>query len=136
LTADPSPSEKLEVTILVRRRPGASQRIEEILRGDAPPVSRDNGAELLGADPQDVQQVADFAASHGLTVTESSAGKRALKVSGTLAQMEAACGIRFHTCESDGKTYLCYEGAIAIPESIRPLVTGVLGLDQRPVARR
>jgi kumamolisin len=135
---DPPPSQRVDPTILVRRRPaaGTEQRIDGILRGEAPPISREQSAELLGADPLDLQKAAAFATSYGLTVTESSAAKRALKVSGTVAQMEAAFGVKLLSCKVGGQTYLCYEGALTIPASLDGIVEGVLGLDQRPVARR
>jgi kumamolisin len=127
----------VDATILVRRRPakGIEPRIEAILRGEAPPLSRENAAEFLDADPVDLQKVASFAASYGLTVTESSPAKRTAKVSGTVSQMEAAFGIKLYSCEIAGKVYLFYESALTIPASLDGIIIGVLGLDQRPVAR-
>lgn len=134
---DPAPSQSVDVTILVRRRPasGTEPRIEAILRGEAQPISRGDAAEFLGADPVDLQKVAAFATSYGLTVTESSPAKRTAKVSGTVAQMEAAFGVKLHSCEIAGKVYLSYESALTIPASLDGIIVGVLGLDQRPVAR-
>jgi kumamolisin len=135
---DPPPSQRVDATVLVRRRPdaGTEQRIAGILRGDAPPIPREQSAEFLAADPLDLQSVAVFAASYGLTVTESSAAKRGVKVSGTVAQMEAAFGVTLYGCKIGGQTYLCYEGALTIPASLDGIIEGVLGLDQRPAARR
>ncbi len=115
--------------------PGAQQRIDEILRGEAPPVPREQAAEMLGADPADVAKVEAFAARYGLTVTESTPAMRSVKVSGTVAQMEAAFESKLHCCEIAGKPHLCYEGALTIPAELDQVITGVLGLDQRPVAR-
>jgi kumamolisin len=131
------PSQSVEATILVRRRPaaGAGQRIEAILRGEEPTLSREQAAEALGADPEDLRRVVDFAASYGLAVTESSPAKRSVKVSGTVAQMEAAFGVNLRGCRAGEKTYLCYQGALTIPASLDQVVVGVLGLDQRPVAQ-
>lgn len=127
----------MDVTILVRRRPasGAGPRIQAILQGEAAPVSREDAAEFLGADLLDLQKVASFATSYGLAVTESSPAKRTVKAAGTVAQMEAAFGAKLHSGEIDGKAYLCYEGALTIPASLDGIIVGVLGLDQRPVAR-
>ncbi len=135
---DPPPSQILDATILVRGRPsaGIQQRIERILRGEEPALSREEAAAVLGADSEDLKRVADFAASHGLNVTESSAAKRSVKVSGTVAQMEAAFAVQLRCCEIGGRTYLYYEGALTIPASLNQVIAGVLGLDQRPVARQ
>jgi len=105
------------------------------MRGEAPPISREQSAEFLDADPLDLQKVSVFAASCGLTVTESSPAKRAVKVAGTVAQMEAAFGVKLYACKIGGPTYLCYDGALTIPASLAGIVEGVLGLDQRPIAR-
>jgi kumamolisin len=134
---DPIPSQNVDATIVVRRRPdpGTEPRIAAILRGEAPPMSREDAAQFLHADPLDLEKVAAFAASYGLTVTESSQAKRTAKVSGTVTQMEAAFGVKLRACEIAGKGYLCYDGALTIPVSLEGIIVGVLGLDQRPVAR-
>ena len=133
---DPSPSQNVEATVLVRRRTAieTEQRIEGILRGEAPPISREQAAESLGADPLDLQDVEAFATSHGLTVTGSSPAKREVKVSGTVAQMEAAFGVKLRSCELGGKSYLCYNDILTIPAALDQVIVGVLGLDQRPIA--
>jgi kumamolisin len=105
------------------------------MRGDAPAIPREQAAELLGTDPEDLQRVADFAVSFGLTVTESSPQKGSVAVSGTVPQMEAAFGVKLLSCEMDGKVFITYEGVLTIPAALDQIVAAVLGLDQRPVAR-
>jgi len=75
----------------------------------------------------------EFAASAGLTIVESSLAKRSVRVSGTVAQMQAAFGV---TPRSAAGGAFFYEGALTIPAALEGIVTAVLGLDQRPVARR
>ncbi len=130
-------SQRVEATILVRRRPaaGTQQRIEAILRGEEPALSREQAAEALGADPEDLRRVAEFAGSYGLTVTEASPAKRSVQVSGKVVQMEAAFGVTLDGCTAGGKTYLCYQGVLTIPASLDQVIVGVLGLDQRPIAQ-
>jgi kumamolisin len=130
----PDPSAHVTATILVRRR-SHTERLDAILRGEAPPLSREEAAVTLGADAVDIQAVTSFAESHGLTVLEASTAKRTVRVSGTIAQMEAAFGITLHSCEIRGHSYFCYDGVLSIPASLDGIVEGVLGLDQRPVAR-
>jgi kumamolisin len=135
---DPDPSTGVEATIIVRRRPdsGSTARLDAILRGEAPAMSREEAAASLGADPADLERVSQFAESHGLAVIESSLARRSVHVAGTVAQMEAAFGTKLHSCEAGGRPYICYEGALTIPAELDGIIVAVLGLDQRPVAKR
>lgn len=134
-TGVPDPSARIEATILVRRRP-QSGRLHAILSGEAPPLSRAEAGATLGADQADLQLVTSFAESHGLTVLDASAVKRAVHISGTVAQMEAAFGTTLQSCEVGNRAYPCYDGVLSIPTALDGIVVAVLGLDQRPVARR
>ncbi len=130
----PPPSQPVHATILVRRRPGSQPQLDAILRGEAPPISREDAARALGADPQHIQEIAQFAQSNGLAVTESSAAKRSVKISGTVAQMEAAFGVKLRRSTSGDQCYLFYDEPLTIPSSLGAIIEGVLGLDQRPIA--
>jgi kumamolisin len=134
----PDPSTRIEATILVRRRSGsgASERLDAIQRGEAPAWSREEAEAMLAADPRDLDRVAEFAAADGLTVIESSLARRSVRVAGSVAQMEAAFGVRLQTCEIGGRGYICYEGPLSIPAALDGIIVAVLGLDQRPAARR
>lgn len=136
--SDPDPSSRIEATILVRRRPAsaASERVDAILRGQAPALSREEAAASLGADPADVERVTAFATAQGLTIIEASLARRSVRVAGTAAQMEEAFAARLRLCESGGREYICYEGTLSIPAELEGIIVAVLGLDQRPVARR
>ena len=129
------PDAVLEATILLRRRadPETEERLARILRGEAEPLSREEAADSLGADPVELHRAMEFAASAGLTIVESSLAKRSVRVSGTVAQMQAAFGV---TLRSAAGGAFFYEGALTIPAALEGIVTAVLGLDQRPVARR
>ena len=137
-TSDPDPSTHIEATILVRGRSGSkvSERVDAILRGEAPALSREEAASSMGTDPEDLDRVTAFAAAQGLTVTEVSPGRRSVRVAGTVARMEAAFGTRLRSCEIAGRVYICYEGALSIPAELAGIIRAVLGLDQRPVSRR
>ena len=50
--------------------------------------------------------------------------------------MEAAFGVRLQNCEIGGREYICYEGPLSIPAALDGIIVAVLGLDQRPAARR
>ncbi|PWU02801.1 MAG: hypothetical protein C5B51_20235 [Terriglobia bacterium] len=127
-------SQILSATILVRRRRAAEaeQQVASIMRGEAAALSREQAAEILGADPADIELVRRFAESYGLAVTESSAAQHTVKVAGTAAQMEVAFGTRLFSCAG----HACYEGPLTIPSELDRIIVGVLGLDERPIARR
>ena len=131
---DPPPSEPVHATILLRRRPASGPHLDAILRGGAPRLSREEAAKVLGADPGDVQQVMQFARSHGLTITESSPAERSIKAVGTVAEMEAAFGVKLRRWKSGGQCYLYYDEPLTVPTSLYGIIEGVLGLDQRPIA--
>jgi kumamolisin len=136
--SDPDTSARISATILVRRRPdpGSSAHVEAILRGEAPALSREEAAASLGADPADMERVTSFAAAEGLTILETNLARRMVRVEGTVSQMEAAFGTQLRACEISKHEYLCYEGPLSIPADLEGIIVGVLGLDQRPVARR
>jgi kumamolisin len=135
---DAPATDPVNATVIVRRRatPEGKSRLAAIMRGEAPPMSRDEFAQGLGAAPEDLRKLTEFAHAHGLAVTESNAGERSVKISGTVAQMEAAFGVKLHLCRSGGQSYLYYDEPLTVPGSLAGIVEGVLGLDQRPVARR
>lgn len=134
--SDAPAAQPVDATVVVRRRraPQLQSRLDAILRGDAPPMSREEAELSLGADPEDLRKVAEFAQAYGLTVTESSEQQRSVRISGTVARMEAAFGVKLRLCHSEGQPYLYYEEPLTVPASLADAVEGVLGLDQRPVA--
>jgi kumamolisin len=110
--------------------------LDAIQRGEAPSWSRAEAEAMLAADRGDMDRVVEFATAHGLTVIESSPERRSVRVAGTVAQMEAAFGVRLQNCEIGGREYMCYEGPLSIPAALDGVIVAVLGLDQRPAARR
>jgi kumamolisin len=127
----------IEVTVLVKRHanPAAEERMARILRGEAPPLSREEAEREMGAAPEALQRIAGFAAECGFTVVEASAAKNSVKVSGSAAQMAAAFGADLGYERVAGTEYLTYRGPLTIPAALQDIVAGVLGLDDRPVAR-
>ncbi len=130
---DPS-QEQVTATILLRRSgedPG-----DALLAGAEPALTYGGAAAATAASPEAVQKVVSFAKEHGLTVTESNPVTRTVKVQGTVEQMNKAFGVHLELVgEGQGGKYLSHKEAISIPHSLANLVTGVLGLDRRPVAK-
>ncbi len=126
ILGDAEPTQEATVTVFLRSK-GA---------GVPPPgaLSRVEFADAYGADPGDVQKVEDFARAHGLSVVDSSSGRRSVVLRGTIAQLSAAFGVTLKRCEAAGVMYRGREGGISVPVDIAPVVQAVLGLDDRPQA--
>src|SRR5271168_4596938 len=87
--------ETLSVSIRVRHRSGApaSMNLEQLAATPSHKlkhISRDEYTANFGAAQADLDQVATFARTHGLTVIESSIPRRTVVLSGTVAQINQA----------------------------------------------
>jgi kumamolisin len=125
------------VTVLLRRR---AEVPTELVEGPET-ISASELGDRYGADPADAQLVSEVLGSYGLTVTEYHLESRRLKVSGTLAAMEAAFGTSLSVVTSphpDGSGNVQHRyrtGGLSVPAQLSGIITAVLGLDDRPQAR-
>lgn len=97
-------------------------------------ISRETFAQEYGADPTDLQKVERFARAHQLQVIDSSAARRSVIVTGTVAQMNVAFGVSLKQCQAGEVMYRGRQGSISIPADLADVVEAVLGLDNRPQA--
>jgi len=129
----------LTASIRVRRRPDASAQSQPMKLAtphhERKHLSREQFATTYGASQADLDQVARFAKSHGLTVVESSIPRRTIVLSGTVAQMNAALMVDLKHYQTATETYRGFEGNISIPEDLSDIVEEVHGLDNRQVSR-
>jgi kumamolisin len=136
--APTDPTERLEVTILVRRRARQDfeSRVAECVsrRAPGPFLSRDEFAKRHGADAADFAAVRAFAAAHGLAVEQEDVARRTVVLSGTVAQFSAAFDVQLHQMSHAGRSYRGRTGAILLPADLAGIVEAVLGLDSRPQA--
>jgi kumamolisin len=136
--APADPTERLEVTMLVRRRArqDLAARVAACVSGRAPgPIwSRDEFAKRHGADAPDLAAVRAFAAAHGLDVEQEDVARRTVVLSGTVAQFSAAFSVQLHQMSHAGRSYRGRTGAILLPADLGGIVEAVLGLDSRPQA--
>ena len=123
----PNPTDPVILTITVRRR-------APIPENPSQQFTREQLAQQFGADPADLQKVADYATSEGLAVVETDAGKRTVTVSGTLAQTQNAFDAQVACYEQAGRTFRARTGALTIPASLAGVVEGIFGFDQRQQA--
>src|SRR5215469_3389183 len=82
------PSERLETTVLLRRRAADAfkARVEKLGAGGKHEghLSREEFARQFGADPADAGAVKKFADQHGLVVVQQDLGRRTMVLSGTV----------------------------------------------------
>jgi kumamolisin len=143
-------NEIFTVTIVLRRRtdgppPPDFEYFEKTPPGERQRLPEGRFAAQYGAHPDDIRPVEEFAQSHGLTVVESNAARRSVKVSGSVEQMSKAFGVTLgryrHTIvrrrgnEPETETYRGRDGFIHVPENLKEIVTGVFGLDNRTVSK-
>ena len=143
LVGAPHPDERLEVTVRLRSRAGGqlAAHVQALAAPAAegaavqPHLSREQFAERFGADPADIARVTDFANRAGLAVVDTSAARRSVVLSGTVAQFAAAFGVELELfSHPDGGSFRGRQGPVRIPAGLQDVVEGVFGLDDRPQA--
>jgi kumamolisin len=135
----PLPDERLEVTVHLRPKTALPSQPEASALADVLPqqrtyLSREELALQYGADPQDMQEVVDFARAHSLVAVSTNAAQRTVLLSGTTTEFEAAFGTKLHQYSYPEGTYRGRTGAITVPAPLGDIVQGVFGLDDRPQA--
>jgi kumamolisin len=134
-----NPSEVLEVTIRLRSRAGQQPlfraEVASQLPVDREVVSREEFEKTHGADPASIARVEAFAHEHGLIVTETSAARRTVVLSGTVAAMNAAFGVELKEYDHPGGRYRGRTGPVHVSDDLHNIVEGVFGLDNRPQAK-
>src|SRR5581483_6181325 len=78
-----------------------------------------------------------FAREFGLKVKAGTPapGRRTIKLTGTVAQMQSAFGVTLSHATIEGQTYRIRDGSILLPSELQGYVVAVLGLDNRPQAK-
>lgn len=132
-----NPGDQLEVTVRLRRKKALPAQAMEARQVPA----RANHLTQLqleaahGAEQADVDRVEAFGRQHGLTVLEASAGRRSVKLRGTVAQFSKAFNVTLDEWQRAGAKYRGRVGSVHIPAQLAGIVLGVFGLDNRPFAK-
>jgi kumamolisin len=131
--AKPAPlAARITVSVIVRRKtPLKAAHITGEQR-----LTRAQFNASHAADPAAVKLVQGFAREFGLTVDPGTPapGRRTMKLTGTVANMQRAFGVSLAHKTMDGVTYRVREGSINLPAELQGYVVAVLGLDNRPQA--
>jgi kumamolisin len=137
--APADPSERLEVSVIVRRRAAQALRARTaaLAAGNSTlgHLTREEFAAEHGAQAPDLDAVRAFASSQGLSVVLEHAARRTVVLSGTVAQFSAAFSVELKQFSHPDGTYRGRTGPIHIPAELAGIVEAVLGLDNRPQAK-
>jgi kumamolisin len=122
-------SEKIDITIRLRRK-----RPLQIVPGVT--ITHEEYEQQHGADPADVTEVEAFLKDYKLRATRSDLARRSIMATGTIENFEAAFNVALsgQAAADDGSDRV-RAGDIYIPQSLEGVITGVFGLDNRPIAR-
>ncbi|MGH3214889.1 MAG: S53 family peptidase [Trebonia sp.] len=130
-------SETITVTLVLRRR---AQVPAALIIGPETVTHEELDAQY-GAETDDIALVTSTMTGLGLTVTDTHQGSRRMMVSGTIGALSAAFGTTLTLVTSPQlggtgeATHRYRSGGLSVPANLAGIVTAVLGLDDRPVAR-
>jgi kumamolisin len=124
------PHQLIEVSVILKHR----QELPK-LTGTEKRLSHTDFARTYGADPAQVDKIRQFAKEHNLQMLErgDEVLRRTITLAGTAAAMEKAFSVELNSYEHPDGSYRGHTGAIQMPEEYAGIVTGVFGLDTRPV---
>jgi len=135
-----SPDAEIDVTVLLRRPstvrpPPTLEELAAVAYGARPRLSREEFGARHGADPDDVHRLREFAHARGLRLSHSHRPARAVHLAGRTADVARAFGTSLFRYVTPSGSYRGREGPLLVPASLRDVVVGVFGLDDRPQAR-
>jgi kumamolisin len=134
------PQQRIAVTVLVRSRTPLPIRQPAFRTLLSAPIAqrqyltRAELAERHGADPADLDKIEAFAHRHDLTVVHRSGSERRVVLSGTLAALTRAFGVRLQRVSFSGREHRMRTGPIRVPAALAKIIEDVKGFDDRPQA--
>ncbi|MFF2745710.1 protease pro-enzyme activation domain-containing protein [Kitasatospora sp. NPDC058048] len=137
------PRAPLTVTVYLRRDPDAPPRPDLYELALQPPTRRtvptdDEYAAVHRWRDTDLKAVETFAAEHRLAVSNENPLARSVQLTGTTGDVADAFRVtlaryRYHDARDNPRVYRGREGAVHVPEELSGVITGVFGLDDRPI---
>jgi kumamolisin len=129
---DADPGEKLELTLSLR---GPELPSADDLAGN--PLTPAQFKKQYCASARDAQKVAKVLKGFGLKIESTTLETRSMRVSGTVAAVEAAFHARLGIYESKSQgRYRDREDDYRVPPGLRGIITAILGLGQRRVGKK
>jgi len=135
------PEETIRVTLVLRpRAPGRElslvKRLGSQLPRDRSYPTRSEFEKALGSTREELKKVRDFARGNSLKVLETSSAKRSVALSGTIGQFCSAFNVSLSRyVHPEMGAYRGRTGPVYLSPELAPMVSAVLGLDDRPQAR-
>ncbi len=127
-----NPHETIEVLLKLRRK----KELPEINSRPQKPISREELANEYGGSEEDMSKVEEAMQSFGLRIVSKNPATRSIRLSGTIAQIEAAFQVKLFNYSHPDGNYRGRVGAVQVPAELKDTVQGVFGLDNRRAARR
>lgn len=122
----------IEVSVKIRRK----KALPELTGRPKTVMTRAQLRDNYGASQADIDTVVRTLGTFGLTMVKSSTATRTVRLRGTVAAMESAFQVKLFNYSHANGNYRGRVGAVQIPTSLKDIVAGVFGLDNRRVARR
>src|SRR5258708_9598937 len=134
VVGDIDPEHFMTVTAVLRSKQDFSLAAHAASGGGV--MSREQFAAQHGADPEDVLKVEEYAGAHHLSLDEVNLPARTVILRGRTADMQEAFDVTFKLYATEGnKRFRGREGEASVPDELEGIITAVLGLDDRPVAK-
>lgn len=128
-------NQPVSVTVVIRPKEALPQLAEMRQRRNFDALTKRQYASRHGASQKDIDEVLRFAHHAGLSATAINPAQRSVELRGTIIQLESAFGCELNNYAStNGDRFRARSGPVQIPKELEGIVTGVFGLDNRPVA--
>ena len=127
-----NPHATIEVLLKLRRK----KELPDIDSRPQKPLSREELANEYGGSEEDMSKVEEAMQGFGLQVVSKDPAARSIRLSGTIAEIEAAFQVKLFNYSHPGGDYRGRVGAVHVPAELKDIVEGVFGLDNRRAAKR
>jgi kumamolisin len=131
-TGPANPHATIEVSLKLRRR----APLPAVPAQPATFMTRAQLADGFGATQTDIDGVVSAFGKFGLKEVAADKATRTVRLSGSVAAMEQAFQVKLISYAHEGGSYRGRVGAVHVPDTVRDMVQGVFGLDNRRVARQ
>lgn len=118
--------EIIDVTVMLKRK---KELPKKALKGKI--LSHKNYRDKYSAAIEDAEKVESFAHSYNLSTVSVDLARRSVVLRGTVGDFESA----FNTNVQAVNNFMALTSDIQIPPSLADIITGVFGMDRRPIAR-
>lgn len=126
------PHQLLEISVVLKHRQTLPKPEYE-----GKTINHTDFAKTYGADPAQIEKIRTFAREHNLQMLErgDEVLRRTITLAGTAASMEKAFSVDLVEHDHPDGSYRSHTGPLQMPEDCASVVSGVFGLDNRPVAQ-